>query len=198
MTRISTRMRTPAEVVTTKGNGYDLRPVLVPLRILAWDVGPFGPIRAHSGPFGPHSGPFGAHSGPFGPIRAHSGPFGAHSGPFGPIRGPFGPIRGPFGLIRGPFGPIRGRCSAISALPPFPPSPNWLGGQVTRSLSQSRHTSDGRDWLWLWLSQCHDHPRLTSIRGGDVKTHHTTERTKEEHRKPKILTNQKRTRMEPR
>ena len=34
--RISTRMRTPAEVVTTKGNGYDLRPVLVDYRQLVF------------------------------------------------------------------------------------------------------------------------------------------------------------------
>ena len=47
-------------------------------------------------------------------------------------------------------------------------STNWLRGQVTRSLGHGRHTPDGRDWLWLWLSQCHDHPRLTSIRWGDV------------------------------
>ena len=45
---------------------------------------------------------------------------------------------------------------------------NWLSGQVTRSLGHGRHTSDGRDWLWLWLSQGHDHPRFTSIRWGDV------------------------------
>ena len=41
--------------------------------------------------------------------------------------------------------------------------------EITKKMKGcGRHTSHGRDWLWLWLSQCHDHPRFTSIRWGDM------------------------------
>ena len=63
----------PVQITPTHGFQLALHLVLE----LAWDVGPFGPIRAHSDPFGPiraHSDPIGPIRGPFGLIRAYSAP----------------------------------------------------------------------------------------------------------------------------